>query len=290
MLKSTVKVVLLAIFTGVLLGGAFGYFMQSRRSWDVSLENNERIQEEREKEVAEVKAVVEEAQKSTSQFPKVHQPEIEYDFGVLEKNDANEKGSHDFIIENVGTGVLKLTEKDKSCFCTEFHIEKKTLPPGEKTICRVTWDGKRGGGHFKQSVLIGTNDPLKEEIFFNVKGLYNSPIVCNPNQLAFNGVPNTREEQRKFHILGFGKTESGEPRPLEITESILSDPEHFALTLEKSSPDQMTPEEKESKVLAEATSLYLGTLTLKAGMPQGSFLHAPSSSSCCTEPARNKSK
>ena len=270
-MKTTIKVVLGAILFGALLGAAYGLWMTTRRSWDSSLENVETIKKERAQEAAAAKAVVDEAKSEKSKFPRVETPEIEYDFGVLEKNDANEKGSHDFVIKNVGTGVLKLTEKDKSCFCTEFHIEKKSLPPGEQTICRVTWDGKRGGGDFKQSVLIGTNDPLAKEIFFNVKGLYNSPVVCNPNQLAFNGVQNTREETREFHLLGFGKTESGEPIPLEITDSILSDPEHFVLTLEKGTPDQMTEEEKKNKVLSQATSLYRGTLTLKPGMPQGSF-------------------
>lgn len=266
-MKSTVTVILAAIGVGALLGAMIGLYRNHVTRWDLSMEDVSYF----EKEAAKAQEKVEAAAAGKVKAPRVKLDEIEYDFGVMPLNDQTQTGSHDFTIENIGTETLKLTEKDKSCFCTNFSIAKKTLAPGEKTTCTVTWDGHSGGGDFKQSVIIGTNDPQATEFFFNVKGLYTSPIICNPNQVVFTGISNGQEHTRDFHILGFGKTEAGEPFPLEFSETKVSDPEHFVLSIEKGSLDEMTDGEKENKIFQQATSLYRASITIKPGLPQGSF-------------------
>lgn len=267
MMKSTITVVLAALLVGALLGMGIGWYRNYTTRWDLSMEDVSYF----EKEAAKEQEKVEAAASGKVKAPRVQIPVIEYDFGVMELNEQTQNGSYDFIIENIGTDTLKLTEKDKSCFCTDFKIAKKSLAPGEKTTCTVTWDGHSGGGDFKQSVIIGTNDPLAPEFFFNVKGLYTSPIICNPNQVVFTGISSDQAHTREFHILGFGKTEAGEPFGLEFSEIKVSDPEHFELSVEKGTLDDMTDSERENKVFAQATSLFRGKMTVKPGLPQGSF-------------------
>lgn len=267
-MKTIVKVILAAILLAGVVGYGLGTYKNSKTQWSPSMEDATYWQKRDALKVEEARK----AASGETKAPKVSQPEIEYDFGVLEKTPANEQGEHDFIIENIGNDTLKLKEKDKTCFCTTFSITKKTLAPGEKTTVKVNWDGSHGGGgDFKQTVVLSTNDPVRPEIFFNVKGLYNSPIVCNPNHLMFTGISNSETHEREFHILGFGQDAAGAPFPLEISDAIVSDPEHFELKIEKSTTDQMSHREKENAVFNQATNLYLGHMTVKPGLPQGAF-------------------
>ncbi len=268
-MKKTVFAALLGIILGSLLGVVLGFVSLIGRSWNLSMEDSEYWESRRQAEIA----AAEDALSGKVKAARVETPEIEYDFGVKEKAKETVTGSHDFTVKNTGTAPLTLKEKTKSCYCTEFRIDKKTLQPGESTTVNVKWDAERGGGSFKQSVLISTNDPVRPEIFFNVKGLFTSPVVAHPNHILFTGVSNSEEQSREFHILGFGTDAEGNPLPLDIGDGdvTLWDPDHFRVTLEPGTPDEMTDDEKESSVLGKATSLVKGTLFVTPGLPQGAF-------------------
>lgn len=268
-MKKITTILLLGIITGTLLGTVLGYTVLLRRKWDPSMEHPEYWESRRQAAVT----AAEDALAGKVKAPRVETPEIEFDFGVKEKNKETVKGEHDFKVINTGNMPLTLAKKSKSCFCTEFSIAKKTLQPGESTVVNVKWDAERGGGSFKQSVLLTTNDPVHPEIFFNVKGLFTSPVVCHPNQLIFSGVSNNEEQSREFHILGFGTDSDDAPIPLEIADSdvTVSDPEHFKVTLTPGTLDDLTDDEKSNSVLGKATSLIKANLTILPGLPQGAF-------------------
>ncbi|MBQ3388076.1 MAG: DUF1573 domain-containing protein [Thermoguttaceae bacterium] len=268
-MKKTVYAALGGILIGAVLGIVLAYTGMAGRSWSVSVENPDYWESRRQA----AQTAAEEALAGKIKAPRVETPEIEYDFGVKEKNRETVTGSHDFPVQNTGTAPLTLKEKTKSCYCTEFHIAKKTLQPGESTTVNVKWDAERGGGSFKQSVIISTNDPVRPEIFFNVKGLFSSPVVAHPNQLLFSGISNGEEQSREFHILGFGTDADGNPLPLSIEDGDVTvwDPDHFRVTLTAAAPDEMTEEEKTNPVLGKATSLIRGTLTVLPGLAQGAF-------------------
>ena len=268
-MRKTLYAALGGILLGIALGILLGYTSMAGRSWSVSVENPDYWESRRQ----EAQTAAEDALAGKIEAARVETPEIEYDFGVKEKNKETVNGSHDFPVKNVGTATLTLKEKTKSCYCTEFSIAKKTLQPGESTTVNVKWDAERGGGSFKQSVIITTNDPVRPEIFFNVKGIFSSPVVAHPNHLLFSGISRGEEQSREFHILGFGSDADDNPLPLEIKESDVTvwDPDHFQVTLAPGSPDEMTEEEKNNAVLGKATSLVKGTLTVLPGLAQGAF-------------------
>lgn len=266
-MKKVVFALLAAVAAGVLVGSAIGAYKVHRAHWDLSMEESSFF----ENQAAERKKKADDAAEGKIKAPKVLVDMIEYDFGVMELNEQTQTGTHDFTITNDGNETLKLKEKDKSCFCTNFSLAKRTLLPGESTTCTVTWDGHSGGGEFKQSVLLTSNDPRHPEFFFNVKGLYISPIVCNPNHITLNGVSLTEPITRGFHILGFGTDDAGNPFDCQFSDITVSDPDHFEVTIEKGTLDEMTDSEKENTVLKNATSLFNGTLTVKPGLSIGSF-------------------
>ena len=117
--------------------------------------------------------------------PRVEVLETSFDFGILEKSAANEKGEHPFKIKNVGDETLTLADGGKGCFCTDFEISHKSLRPGETATILFKWDAARSGGVFNQGVRVLTNDPQTPEVDFAVRGLYTAPIVCEPNEISF---------------------------------------------------------------------------------------------------------
>lgn len=268
-MRKTICAAALGILAGAVLGIALGLVSLIGRGWNLSIENPEYWESRRQAELA----AAENALAGKVKAPRVETPEIEFDFGVKEKNKENVTGSHDFPITNSGTAPLTLKEKTKSCYCTDFHIAKKKLMPGESTTVNVQWDAERGGGAFKQSVIISTNDPVRPEIFFNVKGLFSSPVIASPNHLIFSGVSSSEEQSREFHILGFGTDSDGNPLPLDIKDGdvTLWDPGHFRVALEPGTVDELTEDEKNSPVISKATSLVKGTLFITPGLPQGAF-------------------
>ncbi len=261
-MKKTLLVVIGALIAGTLLGIGLGVYNSKQIRWVSSLEE---AGIDVKPETEEEKAVYD----SSDPIVKVDNPI--FDFGILEKNEKTEKGSHDFVLENIGGSELTLEDGGKGCMCTNFAIAKKSLKKGEKTTVNFSWDGTKGGGVFDQSVRIKTNDPKHKDLYLTVRGLYSSSVLANPNQIQFNGIATGASASRDFKIFGFVKDKEGKPFPLEIKEKIISDPQHFEIELKKGSLDDMTAEEKSNKLLQKATSVYVGKLKLKPGIPQGSF-------------------
>ena len=259
-----IKSILIGVILGLVIGYALGATRAALKPWDVSLEVNKG------KEFADV-GKEEEKVVDSEHGPRVKVDNILYDFGILEKNAAQEKGEHLFYIENVGDEPLTLADGGKACFCTEFTISKSSVKPGDKATITFKWDAARSGGVFNQGVRVLTNDPKMKEVRFYVKGLYTSPIISDPSELLFSSVSTGATTARPFRIMGFEKNEDGSAMDLQINEIELTDSEHFQVEIEKDDIANLTPEDYSNKLHAEATNLFKGVLTMKPGMPQGAF-------------------
>ena len=276
------RVILTSTILGILLGVAVGFgvgkFHAGQMAWNVGLEtkaNETFANPGGAANGAESKDAVAATNGADAKSKKTPRAKVvgddSFDFGIIEKNPSTEKGEHPFYIENVGDGDLELTEGAKGCFCTTFTISKKTLKPGERATVLFKWDGARSGGVFNQGVMILTNDPEKKEIVFAVKGLYTSPVIAIPSELAFNNANSTSETTRTFRLFGFERNEDGSPLDLVVESSELSDPERFTVEITKDSVENMTEEEKNNRLVSLATSVYNGSVTMKTGMTQGAF-------------------
>ena len=263
------RVILSSIVVGLILGAVVGWgvgkFHAAQLPWNVALED---VSVDLFPDAGATNPGDSDSNKKT---PRAKVVEDSFDFGILEKNPSTEKGEHPFTIENVGDGDLELAEGAKGCFCTTFTISKKTLKPGEKATVLFKWDGARSGGVFNQGVMILTNDPKNKEIIFSVRGLYTSPVIAIPSELAFNNATSTSETTRTFRLFGFERNEDGTPYDLDVESFEISDPERFTVEITKDFVEGMTDEEKNNKLLGLATSVYNGSVTMKTGMTQGAF-------------------
>ncbi|OGD67393.1 hypothetical protein A2442_02710 [Candidatus Campbellbacteria bacterium RIFOXYC2_FULL_35_25] len=71
-----------------------------------------------------------------------------------------------FIIKNIGKEILTIGDITTSCSCTSAKVASKTVPAGEETILKVSFNPnfhKEPAGVFKRTVFIPTNDPTSPE-------------------------------------------------------------------------------------------------------------------------------
>ena len=275
-MRSFILSVLVGLLVGCAFGASLGAIRASLHPWKVDVEVNRgeffvKLAEQEaaaEKEATPEKTV---AASDPDKGPRAKIDETTFDFGILEKNPSSEKGEHSFYIENVGNEEMTLADGGKGCFCTTFTISKSRLKPGEKATVLFKWDAARSGGVFNQGIRVLTNDPNAKEVLFIVKGLYTAPIISDPPELFFPNASASAEVSRAFRVLGFEKNEDESPYDLQIEEIELSDPEHFEVSLDRDDLANLTDDDRENRLLSQTTNLFAGMLTMKPGMPQGSF-------------------
>jgi hypothetical protein len=116
------------------------------------------------RKVAEFAAA--QAQVSAGERPQAEAPTTRFDFGI---SDPLTRGSHQFVIRNVGQAPLRLETGKTSCKCTVGGLEKRELAPGEEGLVNLEWTTGRDI-LFSHYALIRTNDPERAELEFRVSG------------------------------------------------------------------------------------------------------------------------
>ena len=64
-----------------------------------------------------------------------------HQFGTL---DPLTTGTHRFVIRNEGDAPLELSGGQTTCKCTLSEIQRRTVPPGESTEVKLTWNTRAG--------------------------------------------------------------------------------------------------------------------------------------------------
>ncbi len=202
---------------------------------------------------------LETAKKGLNPNAKAFVPEDEHDFGVLNRN---QKGKHDFIVENRGTENLTLKVNGTSCTCTGVDVSNKNVKPGEKSIITVHWNAESSQPTFTQSAALLSNDPSNPELIFRVKGLYTSPVMTNPGSVVLPSLALGREGSSSFRLYGLEK------KPLEIQNIVCSDPEHIETSW---APYELTQKDRDNPVYRSAANAWTVNVKIKPGLPTGAF-------------------
>jgi len=86
-----------------------------------------------------------------------------YDFGNVK---PTETVSRAFIIENQGTGPLKISSSYTTCGCTTAELSTSVIPPGKSAMVTVTFDARRTeiGAKVLRGVIFETNDPQHPQL------------------------------------------------------------------------------------------------------------------------------
>ncbi|QDS96260.1 hypothetical protein FF011L_50680 [Roseimaritima multifibrata] len=91
----------------------------------------------------------------------------DYDFGRMVREGQK---SHQFVLKNVGDGILELSVLKTTCKCTVGSLENASLKPGESTTVDMVWNAKTSGDTFAQTATIATTDPYQGELQLNITG------------------------------------------------------------------------------------------------------------------------
>lgn len=190
--------------------------------------------------------------------PLVHVDEDSYDFGAM---DSEAQGRHAFTLRNVGQAPLVLEAGPTTCKCTASIVDRGVLAPGESTDVVVEWTGKDYTGSFTQTATILTNDPRRTRVTLTISGRVVQAVRVEPAEVYFSRITAGAPATATFRILGFRK------EPLELLNYELEDgstSDLFEVTFEPLSEQQL-------QGIEGVRCGYLGRLTIKPGLPLGSF-------------------
>jgi hypothetical protein len=109
--------------------------------------------------------------------PRLEIHPTEFDFGAVWQGAAVER---EFTVKNVGAAPL-LLYVGSSCGCTPATKPQSPLAPGELSSFKISYDTGRLGAAQK-SVTVDTNDPLREKVMIEVRGLVKPLYVATPGE------------------------------------------------------------------------------------------------------------
>ncbi|WFB35895.1 DUF1573 domain-containing protein [Kiritimatiellota bacterium B12222] len=112
--------------------------------------------------------------------PELFSAEPQFDFGE-EKTGGLVK--HEFILENKGDEVLKITNIQTSCGCTTPGVKQLNIDPGEKKSLQVQMDLEGRSGPQTQHVTLSTNDPQNRSYRLKMSGEVIPEIHISPRSL-----------------------------------------------------------------------------------------------------------
>lgn len=190
--------------------------------------------------------------------PKVEVKEDTHDFGAM---DSHAKGTHDFVLSNVGDAPLTLRKGATTCKCAASILEKGEIAPGQSSKVTVEWTGKDYVGEFTQSAEILTNDPRSPRVKLRIKGRITVAVRAVPSELVLSRITAGAPYTASVQLFGFRS------KPLEITEHELTGsgkPECFELAFRSMTSDELEAEQ-------DATSGTVASVTIKPGLPLGAF-------------------
>lgn len=114
-------------------------------------------------------------------------PELEmpggdtFDFGVMRQGD---KGSHEFIMRNIGSAPMTLRLGQTTCKCTLGSLDSDELAPGEETKIKLEWTVAADAKDFEQMAEVRTNDPKFYAIQFKITGRIARTMYMEPKVIA----------------------------------------------------------------------------------------------------------
>lgn len=145
-----------------------------------------------------------------------------YDFGYMRQGAAF---CHNYIIKNVGKGVLNVVKIDPTCGCTLVPIKKAFLEAGEKTDLHVTFKSGKYKGRIHKRIKVLSTDPENGLIDLYVKGIVgeNPKLVeIRGPDASFNNIDVVKRELRIRNVSPHQITLSVLPMASEYFEASLS--------------------------------------------------------------------
>jgi hypothetical protein len=249
MVRNVLTAVLVSCMFGVLFGLSVAYSFLSVDGWQIELETNS------------YETLAETAlSRATDPNAKAQISETSHHFGIME---ARSTGSHDFFIRNVGTADLILKVDRTTCSCLGIDVIPNRVPPGGTAKCHLIYNAEQATlGRFIQGGVVLTNDPENREIQLRIEGIFTNPVVVRPSSITIPRVVVGTTQSSTIRFYSF------EEEPLQLSSPIWEDQNHFDFQFNHA---ELSEADKADSYYSSAKSVVEGTLTLKPGLPIGTF-------------------
>ena len=124
------------------------------------------------------------ADQAEGPLPRVIVQETIKDFGVVNRGD---RVTHEFVIDNAGSGELQITSVKPSCGCTVADYDR-AIAGGTNGKIKATMDTSNLKGGIAKAVRVYTNDPVNPEITLVMKANVKSQVEIDPGYARFVAV------------------------------------------------------------------------------------------------------
>ncbi|MDR0927861.1 MAG: DUF1573 domain-containing protein [Ignavibacteria bacterium] len=123
----------------------------------------------------------------------------EYSWGDVRPAQSPLKAS--IQLKNEGDKDLYILNVKPSCGCTAAKPEKDTLKPNEVTAMNVEFSVGANTGVTQKNVLIETNDPTRNKVWFKISSNIIRDIICKPSQhLAYKELEIGKEAEQSVYL------------------------------------------------------------------------------------------
>jgi hypothetical protein len=159
--------------------------------------------------------------------PQIQVAEPIHDFGKLQ---SGEERTHEFLIANVGTAPLEISQVRTSCGCTTTQDWDRRIEPGATGRIPIRFDTGSFTGTIQRTVTLVTNDPQQGQLVMQVKAQIWVPVEVTPKTVMFQYEQDASEaETRTVRLV------SNLDKPLQFSEVRSTHPS-FAVELETVQP------------------------------------------------------
>ena len=207
-MKSTIRIILVALFGGVVLAALLVAFQILPLA--VALPSSETsITDTQVSDTGTSEGV-------TAKSPQIQVEEKVYHFGSMEQGTSL---THAFQVRNTGDSSLHIKVGSTTCKCTVGGLSAEEVAPGEQAEVTLEWTAKTSPGPFRHGATLITNDPSQSRVELQVEGAVVESTSVMPNEFYFGNVRAGETRQAEIYLMAFLQDE------IEIRSQQLSDPE-----------------------------------------------------------------
>lgn len=207
-MKSTIAMILVAAFCGLVLGAVLAV-VQARPLVTVHPSVEPFIS-------AKTAADAGKPDAGSSIGPRVQIGETVYNFGSMEQGTSL---SHIFKVRNVGDSPLHIEVGSTTCKCTVPDLSTQEVAPGKEAEVTLEWTAKTSPGPFRHGATLITSDPLQSRVELRVEGTVVESTSVVPSEFYFGNVRAGETRQEEITLLTFLQDK------IEIRSTHFSDPE-----------------------------------------------------------------
>lgn len=128
--------------------------------------------------------------------PKISCEAPVFDFGSTEEETIN----HGFVLRNIGSATLEITNIKAACGCTTTQLDTMSLEPGREVTLNSVLSLKGRQGKQTKTIAVETNDPETPVLTLTLTGTAIPSITVDPENLNLGRIEDDEPRSTTFTV------------------------------------------------------------------------------------------